>query len=191
MSYLPGQQQPDAMSGILNDHTLTEEQRQRIIAAMAGMETSMQQDFLASLTGLSGDELDAALTGISRPYDEERDTLRDELAQNYDLLTAEGPKGGVAGNNQFSVYVGASPLEHIASGVGKYMAGKGVKEGREEMRGLNEAQGDATAGMMGARVNAIKARAEADALRNGSPLQSPAPNANNWLEEWLKKGRRP
>lgn len=182
-------QQPDVASDILNDPTMSEEDRQRLLRATENMDPSMLQDFMVSIAGMTGEERKAAIEGISRPYEEERDTLRDELEQNYDMLTADNPKGGMAGNNQFSVYVGASPVEHIASGVGKFMAGRDLKANREAMRGLNKQQGDAMEGMMDSSITALEARATADALRNGTPMQSDAPGLGiaNKIGEWMKK----
>ena len=181
---MPGQ--TDALTALLSDPTYTEEEKQKLIAAMGNMDTTMMQDYLAALGQMSPDERTVAIDALSTPYEEERSDLRDELSQNYDMFTAESPQGQMAGNNQFSVYVGASPLEHIASGVGKYMGGKGMKENREELEALNKKKQSATAGMQNARIDAIQAKALSDALKSGKPLQSPGPEPEDWLEKWRR-----
>lgn len=175
---MPGQTTLD-ISSILSDPTLTEEQRRRLLMALQDMDTSMQQDYLTSMAQMSPEERSAALDALSRPYEEERATLRDELSQNYDMLNAESPQGQMAGNNQFAVFVGANPLEHLASGINKYQAGKGLRSNREEMKKLNEQQGSATKGMLGARIDAINAKAYSGALRE--------PDAQLSDEEYFKK----
>ena len=192
MSELTGQMSP-LLTSILSNPALTEEQRQRLLAALEGMDTTMMQDYLTKLGTMPPEELSVALDALSTPYEAERSDLRDELSQNYDQLTAQGPQGQMAGNNQFSVYVGANPLEHIASGINKYQAGKGLKQNRADLDALSKKEQSATAGAQLSRIEAIQAKMTAEALRNGIPQQSPMPpsasSPGSWLEEELKKRR--
>jgi hypothetical protein len=110
-------------------------------------------DSLDKIRGLPPDQQEAAIAQLTMDYEGRETTLRGELENNYALMTQAGPQGGMAGNNQFSRYVGANPLEHLASGIQKYQAGKGVREGREAIEGLSKSKeaglGAVAKGMLG------------------------------------------
>lgn len=110
---------------------------QRLIAAASaeGNDALVQQ--LESVAQLPPEQQAEVIRQLSQDYEGRDKTLRDELETNYGLLTQQSPQGQVAGNNQFSVYVGASPLEHLASGIQKYQAGKGIREGKKGLEGLS------------------------------------------------------
>ena len=126
-------------------------------------QASMLEVRKAQIEAMPLDEQKQAIADLTEAYEPLRDDLRSELSRNYDMLTAEGPKGEMAGNNQFSVYVGASPLEHLASGINKYHAGKGANENRGELDELAKRQAKAQADMMMAGVSG---KAMSSALRD-------------------------
>lgn len=164
MSMMPGQTQPDLNALFA---TLSPEERDKLMRyAMENQDDSMLQTHLMTLMSLPSDQRSAAIADLTEAYEPMRDDLRGELAQNYDMLTSESPQGQVAGNNQFSVYVGANPLEHIASGINKYQAGKGVRENRDELKKLNERQAAAQQSMMESQAKALETKAYSSALRN-------------------------
>lgn len=109
-----------------------------IRAAEESGNDDMLQLALGKLKSLPEAEQQAAIAKLTADYEGRETTLRDELENNYALLTDKGPEGQVAGNNQFSVYVAASPFEHLASGMQKYQAGKSVKSAREGLEGLSK-----------------------------------------------------
>lgn len=120
------------------------------------MDDSMLEVYLEKIQSMSPEERATAIGDMTRSYGEDRDDLRDELSRNYATFNKESPKGGMAGNNPFSVYVGAGPLAHITAGFEKYQAGKGIKEGRAEQKALNEQQAKSQAGMMSAYSDALR-----------------------------------
>lgn len=92
---------------------------------------------LEKLALLPPDQQAEILPKLAQDYEGRETSLRDDLETNYAMLTQDAPRGEVAGNNQFSVYVGASPLEHLASGIQKYSAGKGIRENRAGLEKLS------------------------------------------------------
>ena len=107
------------------------------------------------------------------------DQLTQRLEEVSALMNQEGPKGQVAGNNQFSVYVGANPLEHLASGMQKYSAGKAVREGREGLEKLSKSKEGGLMRVQESMMQQMQAEAlrkkeeEEERKRNGyyAPLQ--------------------
>ena len=166
---------------------MEDEKRKLIMEMMQNTTDTAMQSRLAEILVMPPDEQDAALADLTRAYEPEREDLRDELSRNYDMLTAEGPKGQMAGNNQFSVYVGANPLEHLASGVSKYRAGKGVKEGRAEQRELSKQQGAAQKAIMSAQAEALSRSLRGQA---GSGQSDRFPNETD-EEYWRRTGKQP
>lgn len=122
----------------------------------------------AQIEAMPPEEQAQAIADLTEAYEPLRDDLRDELDKNYNMLMSESPQGQMAGNNQFSVYVGANPLEHLASGINKYQAGKGVRENRDELDALAKRQAKAQSDMMMAGVGGS---AMGKALRNETPAQ--------------------
>lgn len=116
---------------------LTPDDIERMIAEASATGNDALVQSLQALASLPPDQQAEALQQLSQDYEGREKTLRDELETNYALLTDESPQGQVAGNNQFSVYVGANPLEHLASGIQKYQAGKGIREGKKGLEGLS------------------------------------------------------
>ena len=113
---------------------------QQLLANAAPEEKDMLEERIANLASLPPDQQAEAIAQLTMDYEGRETTLRGELENNYAMMTQAGPQGGMAGNNQFSRYVGANPLEHLASGIQKYQAGKGVREGREAIEGLSKSK---------------------------------------------------
>jgi small-conductance mechanosensitive channel len=55
---------------------------------------------------------------------QQQDELASQMKQAQALRSRQAPQGREVGN----VYVAANPLEHLASGIERYKAGKQVKE---------------------------------------------------------------
>lgn len=113
---------------------------QQMIASAAPEERDALVQSVQAIEGLPPEQQAEAIAQLTMDYEGRERSLRDDLETNYAMLTQESPQGQVAGNNQFSVYVGANPLEHLASGMMKYQAGKGIKENREGLEELSKAK---------------------------------------------------
>jgi hypothetical protein len=142
---------------------------QQLLANAAPEEKDMLEERIANLASLPPDQQAEAIAQLTMDYEGREKTLRGELEDNYALMTQQGPQGGMAGNNPYSVYVGANPLEHLASGIQKYQGGKGVRESREAIEGLSKSK---EAGMASvARGMLGEQSAQADILRSSLPKQ--------------------
>lgn len=124
---------------------MTDEELNQLIAQT---EDTAMQARLREILRMPPEQREQAIAQLTQAYDPLREDLRGDLERNFALATQQGPQGQVAGNNQFSVYVGASPLEHLASGVTKYQAGKAFKEGRQELKDLSGQESDAQKRML-------------------------------------------
>ena len=109
---------------------------------------SLYEKALADIELLPPNEQEEALRQLSLAYTDLTKTARDEMDYGFEMATRDMPKGQQAGNNRFSVYVGANPLEHIAAGAEKYMGHKQMKKARGALDDLSADQQSATARML-------------------------------------------
>ena len=116
------------------------------------------------------EEQAAAMASLTKAYDPMRDDLRAEVERNYDTLASAGPQGQVAGDNPYSIYVGANPLEHLASGYNKFQAGKDIGGQRKELKALNKEQSEATAAIQMAQAKALRRKQEEERMRRLSQM---------------------
>jgi len=154
---------------ILTPEEELEQAKMALLAKAGPSDREMLMDAVEGMAGLPPDEQLAQIGIMTADYDGREKTLRGELEDNYALMTQQSPQGGMAGNNPYSVYVGANPLEHLASGIQKYQGGKGVRESREAIEGLSKSK---EAGMASvARGMLGEQSAQADILRSSLPKQ--------------------
>ena len=124
--------------------SFSEEERQVLKALLdqaapddrAGLEAAMTQ-----VASLPPDQRAEAIKQLAMDYEGRGQTLRDDLEKNYALVTQDSPQAieGPAGN-PFAYTVAANPLEHLASGGMKYMAGKGIKQNKADLEKLSQNQ---------------------------------------------------
>lgn len=141
---------------------LSDEELNKLIAETS--DTGMQAA-LRELLKLPPEQRAAEVEALTKAYDPMRSDLRSEIERNYNTLMGPSPQGQMAGNNQFSVYVGANPLEHLASGINKYQAGKDIRSQREELKKLSQEEGAATSRVMQAQLADILRRKEEEEKR--------------------------
>lgn len=142
---------------------LDQEELARLLAA--AQQDSALKARLDEIMQMPPEQQAEAIRMLSQAYEPMRDDLRSEITRNYDMLTAPAPEGQMSSSNQFGYYVGANPLEYLASGINKYQAGKGIREGREKLDTLSQEQGQAQGGVQSAMIQQLRAKA----LR-GEPL---------------------
>ena len=115
--------------------------------------------------GYAPEQRAAQIEALTKAYEPTREDLRSEIARNYDTLMGPSPQGQMAGNNAFSVYVGANPLEHLASGINKYQAGRDIRSQREELKNLSKEESAATSRVMQAQLADILRRKDEEEKR--------------------------
>ena len=150
---------------------LTQEEQQLLMAvaqqAMQSGDTAMQSR-LAEIQQMGPAEQKAAIADLSQDYEGRNKAIDSDMQQAQAMSLRETPKGGMAGNNQFSVYVGAGPLEHAVAGGEKYMGQKGMKEGRGKREDLSLAKERASSGLMSADMrDAIEKLEEEERRKRG------------------------
>lgn len=119
---------------------ITDEELTQLIAET---EDTALQARLKEILQMPPEQREAAIGQLTRAYEPEREDLRSELERNFALATQASPEGQMSAGNQFGYYVGASPLEHLASGMMKYKAGKGMRENRGALEELAGQESDA------------------------------------------------
>jgi hypothetical protein len=127
----------------LKELGLSEEEAMLFLQQAAGMSSEDEggmYEAAAAIGALSGPEREKAIAELSTNYEGRKESLRDDLTMSYDQYSSPTPEGRMTSGNQFGYYQAASPLEHIASGMQKYMGGKGMKEARTEREKLSAMQ---------------------------------------------------
>lgn len=156
----------------------TEDELLRMIQEAGQRGDSATEAALMAVLKLPPEERDAYIESMTKQYDPMRDDLRADIERNFAQMNKEGPQGQVAGNNQYSVYVAANPLEHLVSGITRYQAGKDMGQQRGELRGLAEEQGGA---------DAFAKRAYADVLSKQTKSTEPTYPGVDSMSEFQRK----
>jgi hypothetical protein len=133
------------------------------------------------MSAASPEELSEKLRVHAQDYKGRRSALEDDQVIGKSLYDTESPEGRQAGNNQFSVYVAANPLEHLAAGANKFMGGKQMADAREGLEGLST---DFETGLQGVQEAAL-----AGALRGGGQGQGEQKPFDMTDEEWERQKR--
>ena len=156
--------------------TLEEQLIEALIQKYQGDQQGMQAEY-ARISSLDPEEKAAAINRLAKDYKGEREGLAADIAFNEDMIQRDMPQGGVAGpsSNPFSIYMGASPLQHAAAGLEKY---KGYKNRREAREGFDQSVAD-------------KTRAQSDMMASqmaeASQLRKPLTPAEQWEEEQRRR----
>lgn len=139
-----------------------------------GNDTAALEEGLRKIMSMPPEEQDAALADLSRSYDERRSDLRSELTRNYDTLAGVGPQAleGPSGN-PYAYTVAANPLEHITSGINKYMAGRDSRAQKDQLESLNQGEEGQRALLMKAQIDALRRKEEEERRRRMSEFQMP------------------
>ena len=119
---------------------------------------------LAEIDAMPEAERGEALRMLGQDYKGQRDMLNRSMDFNESQLQAASPESRVAGpsSNPFAIEVAANPLEHIASGMGKYKAGTDIRSDRESLGKLSDEWTTQNTATMNSYA---KQAAEAEALR--------------------------
>lgn len=101
-----------------------------------------------------GPEKDQAFNELAADYPELYTTARDDVTRGLDMYNTEAPgmREGPAGN-PFAVTIAANPLEHLATGATKFMGGKQMREGRQQLDDLAEQKQRALSAFLRAGTN--------------------------------------
>lgn len=115
-----------------------------------------------------GPEKEEAMEQLFQDYPGLTADAQDRIDKGFEMATQGIAQGGLAGpsSNPFTTYVGASPLEHAARGVEKYMGHKQMRQGREEKARLSQQKEDAAKALGSAALQ----RGQASALRTPGGL---------------------
>lgn len=135
----------------------TDEELNKLIAET---EDTGMQAALRELLKLPPDRRQAEIDALTKAYDPLRTDLRSEIERNYNTVMGASPQGQMAGSNQFSVYVGANPLEHLGVGMMKYKAGKDMRSQKQALEDLSTQESGATSRIMQAQLASILRKKE-------------------------------
>lgn len=106
------------------------------------MDKDMLEARLAEIRQMPPDQQAAALAALSRDYQAEQADLESQREFGMDQAGTGIAKGAIAGpsGNPYTAYMAASPLEHLASGLRTYKGMKDIRESRDSMKKLQEAE---------------------------------------------------
>ena len=109
---------------------------------------------LAEIRQMPPDQQAAAMEALSRDYPGLERQLRGDQAFSEEMAMAPSPQGGVAGpsSNPYAIYQASSPLEHAASGVGKFMGQRNRREAGEKLQQNSADRAAQVQGIMGSML---------------------------------------
>ena len=136
----------------------------KLLKAQFGNDRAGFEARLTEINAMGPDDRAEAIRVLGQDYKGQREGVANEMARNQAMLDTPTAKGGMAGNNQFSVYVGANPLEHLAVGANKVMGGMGGRKARADW---DKSVADKT------KANTDLMSAEANALRKPMGIRTP------------------